>query len=229
MILKAWDKLPESMRTEAVRPYYDILKKHQGAMLLKRFFDVFVSIIMLLIVWPFMLIIAIAIKLDSPGPIIFKQERVTTYGRRFKIWKFRTMIDKADRVGSQVTVNQDSRITRVGHILRGMRLDEVPQLINILKGDMTYVGTRPEVVKYVNHYTDEMMATLLLPAGVTSEASIQYKDESKLLSETEDIDEMYINIILPQKMQYNLQSLKSFSIIQDCKTMIFTVLAVLKK
>ena len=229
MILKPWDQLPENMRTEAVRPYYDVLKKHQGSLLLKRLFDIVVSFIMLLVAWPFMLIIAIAIKLDSPGPVIFKQERVTTYGRRFKIWKFRTMVDKAEKLGSQVTVNHDNRITRVGHFLRGLRLDEVPQLINILKGDMTYVGTRPEVVKYVDQYTDEMMATLLLPAGVTSEASIRYKDEERLLEKAVNVDQVYVNDVLPGKMMYNLTAIKAFSFGEELLTMIRTVLAVLGK
>lgn len=229
MILKSWDQLPENMRTEAVRPYYDVLKKHQGSLLLKRLFDIAVSFIMLLVAWPFMLIIAIAIKLDSPGPIIFKQERVTTYGRRFKIWKFRTMVDKAEKLGSQVTVKHDSRITRVGRFLRGLRLDEVPQLINILKGDMTYVGTRPEVVKYVNQYTEEMMATLLLPAGVTSEASIRYKDEERLLEHAANVDQTYLQKVLPEKMQWNLKAIMTFSIIHDFAIMIWTVEAVVRK
>lgn len=229
MLLKRWEDLPEVMRTEAVRPYYDILQKHKVSLILKRIFDFTVSLIMLLILWPIMLIIAIAVKLDSPGPAFYRQERVTTYNRKFKIWKFRTMVANADKIGSQVTVSNDQRVTRVGRILRGVRLDELPQLINILTGDMSYVGTRPEVVKYVNAYKPEYFATLLLPAGVTSEASIRYKDEYKLLAETDDVDRTYIEKVLPAKMVWNLNSIERFSFLRELLTMIRTVLAVLGK
>ena len=200
MILRPWNELPENMRTEEVRPYYDILSKHKVSLILKRLFDFTVSLIMLLILWPLMILIAALIKIDSPGPALFFQERVTTYGKIFKIWKFRTMIAEAEKIGAQVTISNDNRITKIGKVLRKTRLDEVPQLINILCGDMSFVGTRPEVVKYVQHYTPEMMATLLLPAGVTSEASIRYKDEYKLLSKTDNIDRTYVEQVLPAKM-----------------------------
>lgn len=229
MLLREWDKLPDNMRTEAVRPYYDALKKETVSLILKRLFDIVVSLIMLLILWPFMLIIAIAIKLDSKGPVLFLQERVTTYGRHFKIWKFRTMVQNAEKIGSQVTVGQDKRITKVGKFLRKVRLDELPQLVNILIGDMSYVGTRPEVVKYVERYTDEMMATLLLPAGVTSEASIRYKDEEELLQNASNVDEVYVGVVLPGKMKYNLSSIAKFSFPGEILTMIRTVFAVMGK
>lgn len=229
MLLKRWEDLPEVMRTEAVRPYYDILQKHKVSLILKRIFDLTVSLIMLLILWPIMLVIAIAVKLDSPGPAFYRQERVTTYNRKFKIWKFRTMVANADKIGSQVTVSNDQRVTRVGKILRGVRLDELPQLINILTGDMSYVGTRPEVQKYVNAYKPEYYATLLLPAGVTSEASIKYKDENKLLAEAGDVDRTYTEEVLPAKMIWNLESIKRFSFARELLTMIRTVLAVLER
>lgn len=228
-LLKPWEKLPYYMRTEAVKPYYEKLSQHKISLILKRFFDLFVSLIMLLILWPFMLIIALIIHLDSPGPAIFRQERVTTYGKHFKIWKFRTMVNNAEKKGSQVTVSDDNRITKIGKFLRNYRLDELPQLINILLGDMSYVGTRPEVVKYVNQYKPEFYATLLLPAGVTSEASIRYKDEYKLLSKATDIDRIYIGQILPAKMIWNLNSIERFSFAREILTMIRTVLAVLGK
>ena len=229
MILKPWDSLPDYIRVPEVRPYYDILKKHQISLVLKRIFDVIVSLMMLLVLWPFMILIAIGIKLDSPGPALFLQERVTTYGKRFKIWKFRTMVNNAERIGTQVTISNDKRVTKFGKFLRNTRLDEVPQLVNILLGDMSYVGTRPEVVKYVEQYKPEFYATLLLPAGVTSEASIRYKNEYKLLAEADDVDKVYIDVVLPGKMVWNLEAIERFSFLREILTMIRTVLAVLGK
>lgn len=208
MILKEWNDLPVIMQNDAVKYYYDILSRHQISLVLKRLFDIVVSLIMLIILCPVMLIIAIMIRLDSPGPALFLQERVTTYGKHFKIYKFRTMVVDAEKMGTQVTTSGDQRITTLGKILRNFRLDELPQLVNILMGDMSFVGTRPEVVKYVDRYEPEMLATLLLPAGVTSEASIRYKDEYKLLEEAEDIDEVYVKKILPAKMVWNLNSIE---------------------
>lgn len=229
MMLKPWDQLPDNMRTDAVRPYYDVLKKRRGSLILKRIFDFLVSMILLLIIWPILVIIAIAVRLDSPGPAFFRQVRVTTYGRKFKMWKYRTMVANADKLGPQVTTNNDMRVTRIGKILRGVRLDELPQLINILVGDMSFVGTRPEVVKYVEAYQPEYYATLLLPAGVTSEASIRYKDEYALLEKAEDADKVYIEEILPAKMVWNLESITRFRFLREILTMIRTVLAVFGK
>ena len=229
MILKKWEDLPEFLRTDAVRPYYDSLSKRRGSLLLKRLFDVAVSAIMLFLLSPVFLVLAIAIKLDSPGPVFYRQVRVTQYGAEFRIFKFRSMVSDADKRGSLVTVSGDSRITRVGHFIRNCRLDELCQLIDIFRGTMTFVGTRPEVPKYVAAYTPEMMATLLLPAGVTSEASILYKDEAELLDAAEDVDAVYIRDVLPGKMQYNLDALKNFSFFSDIKTMFRTVFVVLGK
>lgn len=229
MILKKWEDLPEFLRTDAVRPYYDLLSKRRGSLLLKRCFDVVVSAIMLLVLSPVFLVLAIAIKLDSPGPVFYRQVRVTQYGAEFRIFKFRSMVSDADKRGSLVTVSGDSRITRVGRFIRNCRLDELCQLIDIFRGTMTFVGTRPEVPKYVAAYTPEMMATLLLPAGVTSEASILYKDEAELLDAASDVDAVYIRDVLPGKMKYNLDALKNFSFFSDIKTMFRTVFAVLGK
>ena len=229
MILKEWNDLPVIMQNDAVKYYYDILSRHQISLVLKRLFGIVVSLIMLIILCPVMLIIAIMIRLDSPGPALFLQERVTTYGKHFKIYKFRTMVVDAEKMGTQVTTSGDQRITTLGKILRNFRLDELPQLVNILMGDMSFVGTRPEVVKYVDRYEPEMLATLLLPAGVTSEASIRYKDEYKLLEEAEDIDEVYVKKILPAKMVWNLNSIERFSFPREILTMIRTVFAVLGK
>ena len=217
------------MQTEAVKPYYEILQKKQIGLIFKRLFDIVVSLIMLLILSPVFLILAIAIKLDTEGPVFYRQVRVTQYGKEFRIFKFRTMVNNADKIGSQVTVGGDSRITRVGKVIRECRLDEIGQLLNILGGSMTFVGTRPEVPKYVEKYTPEMWATLLLPAGVTSEASIRYKDEAALLDASEDVDATYIQDVLPGKMKYNLRSIQEYSFFKDIKTMFQTVFAVVEK
>lgn len=226
MLLKKWDMLPAFMQTESVREYYDILAHKKISLVVKRLFDIAASFVLLIILSPFMLTIALLIKADSHGPVFFRQERVTQYGRTFRIFKFRTMVDGADRKGSLVTVGNDSRITRMGQLLRKIRLDELPQLINVLTGDMTFVGTRPEVRKYVEAYTDEMNATLLLPAGITSRASIRYKDEDELLDGADDVDKVYTQEVLPGKMAYNLESIKGFSCISELATMFETVAAV---
>ena len=228
IFMKRWDELPERLKNEAVLPYYDILSKKGASRIVKRIFDIIAALILTVIASPFMLIIAIWIKLDSKGKVFFRQRRVTTYGRVFGIYKFRTMVSDAEKLGTQVTVNNDSRVTRAGHFLRKCRLDELPQLFNVLKGDMSFVGTRPEVQRYVDRYSDEMMATLLMPAGITSLASIKFKDEEKLLSGAEDADEVYINDVLPQKMKYNLEYLRKFNFFYDIKLMFMTFFAVLK-
>lgn len=226
-MLKNWNKLPEYMRTDEVRPYYDLLQRKKLSLFFKRVFDIVVSLIMIILCSPILLIISILIVKDSKGGVFYRQERVTQYGRVFRIFKFRTMVQNADQIGTQVTVSNDSRITKVGSKLRDCRLDELPQLFNIFLGDMTFVGTRPESVHYVKSYTNEMYATLLLPAGVTSEASIQYKDEADLLDQADDVDSVYINEVLPEKMKYNLNSIKEFSFFNEIATMFRTVLAVL--
>lgn len=223
----SWEKLPPQMQTEAVKPYYEILQKKQIGLIFKRLFDIVVSLIMLLILSPVFLILAIAIKLDTKGPVFYRQVRVTQYGKEFRIFKFRTMVNNADKIGSQVTVGGDNRITRVGKVIRECRLDEIGQLLNILGGSMTFVGTRPEVPKYVEKYTSEMWATLLLPAGVTSEASIRYKDEAALLDAAEDVDATYIQDVLPGKMKYNLLELKKFRLSHDFYIMWDTIVTVL--
>lgn len=227
-MLKNWNELPEYMRTDEVRPYYDLLKKKKISLFFKRGFDIVVSLIMIILCSPILLIISILIVKDSKGGVFYRQERVTQYGRVFRIFKFRTMVQNADQIGSQVTVSNDSRITKIGSKLRNCRLDELPQLFNIFLGDMTFVGTRPESVRYVKSYTNEMYATLLLPAGVTSEASIEYKDEADLLDQADDVDSVYINEVLPKKMKYNLNSIKEFSFFKEIATMFRTVFAVLR-
>ena len=227
-MLRKWDELPDSMKNDIVRRYYISLKKKENSLIVKRMFDIWLSIILLGLLAPIMVVIAILIKIDSRGPVIFKQTRVTTYNEDFTIYKFRSMVTDAEALGSSVTVSDDDRITRMGHFMRKYRIDEFPQLINVLKGEMSFVGTRPEVRKYVDNYTPEMMATLLMPAGITSLASIAYKDEDELLDGASDPDIVYVRKILPEKMRYNLRSIRKFSFVSDLLTMVRTVLAVVE-
>lgn len=229
MRLKKWEELPDFMKTDEVRPYWEILRKKRGQLILKRAFDIVVAFILLIILLIPMFIIAILIKLDSNGPVFYRQERVTSYGKHFRIHKFRTMVSNADKIGTSVTVGNDSRITRIGTKLRGYRLDELPQVLDVLSGDMSFVGTRPEAVKYVEQYKSEYFATLLMPAGITSEASIRYKDEAKILDKADDADKAYIKEVLPEKMKWNLQSIKKFSLLEEIGTMFRTVGAVVRK
>lgn len=226
-LLKRWEQLPQELQNDSVRPYYEALSRKRGQLLLKRVFDILLSLVLLVLLSPVMLILALAIRLDSPGEVLFRQVRVTQYGQEFRIFKFRTMVANAQQLGTQVTVQGDMRITRVGKLLRKCRLDELPQLLNILMGQMSFVGTRPEVPRYVRQYTPQMLATLLLPAGVTAQASIRYKDEDRLLDSSADPDRTYVEQVLPGKMEYNLNSLLDFSLWQDFKTMVQTVGAVL--
>ncbi|MGN0646932.1 MAG: sugar transferase [Mogibacterium kristiansenii] len=228
-MLKKWEDLPDFIKNDEVRPYYDSLKRKKVSLILKRLFDLIGGLVLLCILAIPMLIIAAMIKLDSEGPVFYRQERITTYGKHFRIHKFRTMVNNADRIGSAVTVGNDSRITKVGAALRGCRLDELPQVFDLISGNMSFVGTRPEAVKYVERYKPEYMATLLLPAGITSEASIRYKDEAELLDAAEDVDRVYTEDVLPGKMKYNLESIRTFSFIKDIITMVRTVFAVLGK
>ena len=226
--MRKWNDLPKEMQVEQVKKYYEILQCHKGSLLAKRIFDIIVASLLVVILSPILLFLSILIKIDSPGPVMFRQVRVTTYGKPFRIFKFRTMVNNADKIGTQVTTKGDSRVTRMGKMLRGCRLDELPQLFNVLKGEMSFVGTRPEVEKYVAHYTDEMKATLLMPAGITSRACIEYKDEERLLESAENADEVYIHQVLPEKMKYNLRAIEKFSFWDDIKTMFATVIAVIK-
>lgn len=229
-MLCKWEELPPFLQIEEVKPYHEYLWKHRGQLYIKRTFDFVLSSLMLVLTAPLFLCLAAWIKVDSLGPVFYRQERITQYGRRFRIYKFRTMVQDADRKGSLVTVGGDTRITGAGKKLRGCRLDEFPQLINIWKGEMSFVGTRPEVSKYVKQYTKQMRATLLLPAGVTSEASIRYKDEDRILEEKvaegKRVDEAYVEDVLVEKMGWNLKSLREFSLVNDVWLLFRTVWAV---
>ena len=229
MLLRKWENLPEELKTEEVKHYYDLLAKKRGSLFCKRIFDVCVAFLLLLILSPVLIVLSIMIAVDSPGGVFFRQTRVTAYGKKFRIHKFRTMVANAEQIGEQVTIRNDARITKMGARLRKNRLDELPQLIDVLCGNMSFVGTRPEVPKYVEQYTDEMMATLLLPAGITSEASIRFKGEAKLLAKAPNVDQMYIDEILPRKMRMNLKSIATYSFWGDVATMFRTIAAIFGK
>ncbi len=227
-MLRKWENIPEWIRQPEVREYYDLLSKKKGSLFLKRIFDILLAVILFIILLIPMILIAVYIKVDSKGPVFYRQRRVTAYGKEFRIHKFRTMVTDAEKIGTAVTVGEDPRITKAGHLLRKTRLDELPQVIDVLQGTMSFVGTRPEAVEYVKQYTPKMRATLLLPAGITSECSILYKDEAELLENAEDPNKTYVEEILPEKMKYNLDSIRNFSLWNDIKTMFATVGAVLK-
>ncbi len=229
MLLRKWDDLPSEMRNSEVRKYYDILQKKRVSLFFKRAFDILAATILLLLLSPVFLFLAIAIKIDSPGKVFYRQVRVTQYGRRFRIFKFRSMVSDADRKGTLVTVSGDTRVTKIGKFIRRYRLDEIAQLLNVICGDMTFVGTRPEVPRYTDQYTSEMMATLLIPAGITSLASIYYKDESKILDASDDPDRVYVEKVLPAKMYHNLKAIEEFSLFGDVKIMFMTLFAVVGK
>lgn len=221
--MKSFDKLPKQFQCEEVKYYYDILSKKTGSLVLKRITDLIFAVMLIVVLIIPIIIIAVAVKATSKGPVFYRQVRVTTYGKNFKILKFRTMVENADKIGSLVTTDSDSRVTKVGRFLRKYRLDELPQIFNVLSGSMSVVGTRPEVTKYVEQYKPEYLATLLIPAGITSLASIMYKDEEKLLSSEQDVDKVYIEKILPEKMKYNLQYTENFGFRSDLKLMLKTV------
>ncbi len=228
-MLRPWEKLPDFMRVPEVRPYWEALNKKRGQLIVKRIFDFAAAIVLLVLLAVPMAVIAVMIKLDSPGTVFYRQERVTTYGKHFRIHKFRTMVSDADKIGTAVTVGNDSRITKLGAKLRRLRLDELPQVFDVIQGTMSFVGTRPEAVKYVEQYKPEYNATLLLPAGITSEASIRYKDEDRLLNAADDVDRVYVEQVLPAKMAWNLDSLERFDFSRDILTMFRTVFAILGK
>ena len=229
MLIKKWEKLPPKLQIDEVRPYWEILRKKNFSLFWKRLFDITVSGIVLLLILPFFLIISLAIVIDSRGPVFYRQERVTQYGKHFRIFKFRSMVTGADKKGTLVTTNNDARVTRVGKFIRKCKIDEMSQLIDIFRGTMTFIGTRPEVPKYVNQYKAEYLATLLLPAGVSSMASIMFKDENDMLKDAENADEIYVNQILPIKMKWNLEDLKKYGYWRDIKLCFVTIYRVLKK
>ena len=219
--MKSWDKLPSFLKKEDVKPYYDHLKKKGFYRFLKRSFDIFASFILLGLLFLPSIIIGLIISLTSKGGPFFLQRRVGRYGKPFKIFKFRTM--KKDSEGNQhITHKNDQRITKVGKFLRKTHLDEFPQLLNVIAGQMSFIGTRPEVQQFVDLYQDEWRATLLMRPGITSTASYSFDDEAKVLSEG-DADKIYLEVVLPQKMAANLEDIAKVSFKRDIKILFKTV------
>lgn len=226
--MKRWADLPTVMQSDAVRPYYEVLRTRQVALFFKRLLDLLLALLLVVLLSPLFILVSIAVFIDDPGPVFYRQERITQYNKVFRIFKFRTMVQNADKIGTLITEKNDSRVTRVGAFLRKVRLDEIPQLFNVISGNMSFVGTRPEVPRYVEQYHPEMYATLLLPAGITSEASILYKDEAEILEKAEDVDQCYVSEVLPQKMVINLAAIKHFSLWRDMKVAFKTLFHVVR-
>jgi lipopolysaccharide/colanic/teichoic acid biosynthesis glycosyltransferase len=222
-----YSALSEPMKNQYTEEYCRLLEHRRGSLFFKRLFDIVASFLILLILSPFLLILAAAVKLDSKGPVFYRQVRVGRYNEDFKIFKFRTMVLNADRIGPAVTVGRDPRITRVGSLIRKCRLDEFSQLLNVLGGSMSLVGPRPEVRRYVDYYTPEYMATLLIRPGVTAPSSIAFKDEDEILNAAGDPDRIYVEKILPPKMALNLEYVRHLSFWGDIKILFQTVAAVI--
>lgn len=212
------------MRNNYTKKYYQTIILRKKSLILKRIFDILASFLLLFFLLPLILLISIIIKLDSEGPIIYKQRRVTQYRKEFLIFKFRTMRENS---GSKISYKNDSRVTKVGKILRKFKLDEIPQLVNVLFGEMTFVGTRPEVPEYVQKYNKKMLSTLILPAGITSIASIKFRDEEKYFNDSSNVESIYLNCVLPNKMIYNIEYLRKFSFLFDIKILFLTFLKIL--
>jgi lipopolysaccharide/colanic/teichoic acid biosynthesis glycosyltransferase len=217
--MKKWEDLPSCMQTPEVRPYYNIVKKKWISRFFKRCFDIFVSLIFLIILSPLFVVLSILVACSSKGPIFFTQDRITIYCKHFKILKFRTMVVDAEKKGLQITGNNDPRITKIGKFLRKTRLDEIPQLFNVLLGQMAFVGPRPEVPHYVNQYRPEWYATLLVKAGVTCEASIKFKDEDQILKGSQNPDFDYVSKVLPSKLAFDRVYIKRFNLFYDMDLM----------
>ena len=225
--MRKFDELPERFQNEAVRKYYDILKKKRVSLFFKRVFDFVIALIIFIVLLPLNLVVGVLVKCTSEGPVFYRQVRIGRYGKPFRIFKFRTMVQNADKIGAQLTVGErDPRITKIGHFLRKTRLDEFAQVINILLGQMCLVGARPEVPKYVEQYSDEMMATLLLAPGISGEASLEFKDENELLAQADDFEQCYITQVLPEKMRINLEYLTKLSVWYDFKLLVRTFFAI---
>ena len=205
-----------------------LLKTRKTQLALKRAMDVLVSGGALLVIWPVLLLIALAIKIDDPGPVFYRQVRVGRGGKPFRIFKFRTMVVDADKKGLSITVGQDKRITRMGALLRKTKLDELAQLLNVFTGDMSFVGPRPEVQRYVDLYTPYQRQVLLVRPGITDYASIAYRNENDLLAGANDPERMYIEEIMPAKIELNMKYLREISPIADLRLIFGTIAAVIR-
>ena len=205
-----------------------VLEKRKLQLVLKRAMDIIISGGALAVIWPVLLLIALAIKIDDPGPVFYRQVRVGKDGKEFRIFKFRTMVVDADKKGLAITVGRDNRITRMGRILRKTKLDELAQLINVFTGEMSFVGPRPEVPKYVNMYTPYQRQVLLVRPGITDYASIAYRNENDMLEGAEDPEKMYIDVIMPDKIELNMKYLREISPLADIRLILSTIIAVIR-
>ena len=192
--------------------------------IIKRIFDFFAALIGIIILSPILIVVSIAIKIDSPGNIMFLQKRVGKNGGEFDIYKFRTMVTDAEKLGKQITVGKDNRITKVGAFLRKYKIDELPQLFNVLKGDMSLVGPRPEVPKYVALYDKDQKKVLSVRPGITDLASLKYRDEKDILGKVENPEEYYINVIMKDKLSLNLEYIEKSNLFFDISLIIKTIL-----
>lgn len=208
------------------RPIQAVLGEKKWQLGWKRLFDILASAIGLLLLSPLFLFVAIRIKTDTRGPVFFRQTRMGRYAEPFRIFKFRTMVTGAEQQGRQITVGSDVRITRAGRFLRNRKIDELPQLLNVFLGDMSLVGPRPEVPKYLPYYSREDLSTLWIRPGITAPSSVHFRDESELLAKAADPDTAYIHDILPRKNALNRQYVRDLSFITDLRT-IFRTLGIL--
>ena len=204
-----------------------VLQRRRPQLAAKRAMDIVISAAALCVLWPVLLLIALAIVVDDPGPVFYRQVRVGRGGRPFRIFKFRTMVVDADKKGLSITVGRDSRITRVGAFLRKTKLDELAQLLNVLCGQMSFVGPRPEVPRYVELYTPYQRQVLLVRPGITDYASIAYRNENDLLAGADDPERMYIETIMPDKIELNMKYLREISPLADLRLILKTVIAVI--
>ena len=205
-----------------------VLEERKLQLILKRAMDVVISGGALLVLWPVLLLVALLIKIDDPGPVFYRQVRVGKDGKEFRIFKFRTMVVDADKKGLAITVGRDNRITRMGRFLRKTKLDELAQLLNVFIGDMSFVGPRPEVPKYVDMYTPYQRQVLLVRPGITDYASIAYRNENDMLAGAEDPERMYIDVIMPDKIELNMKYLSEISPLADIRLIFGTIAAVIK-
>jgi lipopolysaccharide/colanic/teichoic acid biosynthesis glycosyltransferase len=219
-----FDKKEEILSPSEVE---EILERKKMQLILKRVFDIIFSLLGLTVLLPIFLVISIVIKVDSKGPVFFRQVRVGKNGKEFRILKFRTMVVDADKKGMQITVGKDSRITKSGYVLRKFKLDELPQLINVLFGDMSFVGPRPEVPKYVALYDENQKSVLKVKPGITDIASIEYRDENTLLGESDNPEKTYIEEVMPTKLKLNMEYIRNISIVNDVKLIFKTIFRII--
>lgn len=216
---------------QASKEFVDIkkeLEKKKLSLFLKRILDIVASVLGLIILSPVFLLVAVCIKLDSKGTVFFKQKRVGKNKKKFEIYKFRTMVDDAEKIGKQITIGNDRRITNVGKFIRKCKLDELPQLINVLKGEMSLVGPRPEVPRYVELYDEYQEQILLVCPGITDYASIEFRNENEILGCSVNPENTYISEVMPSKIALNMKYIKKISLTEDIHLILKTIFVLMK-